>query len=377
MKIVHIITSLDDGGAEHTLYKICKYDKKNKHIVISLKGSGKYSRLLKKIKIKVYSINMRKEFSLFFKFLLMKKLLIFLKPDIVQTWLVHGDFIGGIVARLAGIKYIVWNIRYSNLELDMVKFTTIIIIKILSKLSSLIPKFIIINSKRAKKIYEIQGYNKSKLKFIPNGFDLSILKPNNTKKIKFKKKVKVNEKIPLIGTVARYDPRKDHANLIKAISILKSKKINFLCVLAGNNINESNTDLISIINKFKVQDRIKLLGQNKNIPELMSGLDIYVQSSSSEGFPNVVAEAMSCKTPCVVTNVGDAALIVGDTGWVVPPKNPPALARSLKIAISNIKFNNWKLRCSQARLRIKKNFDIINMINSYNKVWKNVLQSNN
>ena len=109
MKIVHIITSLGDGGAEHTLYKICKYDN-NKHVVISLKGEGKYYALLKKLGIKVYCLNM--SFLSINKFFYLKNLLISLNPDVVQTWLVHADFIGGIAARFAGIKKIIWNIRY-------------------------------------------------------------------------------------------------------------------------------------------------------------------------------------------------------------------------------------------------------------------------
>ena len=186
MKVVHIITGLGDGGAEHALFKICKYDVSNKHFVISLKGPGKYFSLLNKLGIKVYCLNVN--FFSIIKFISLIKLLRFLKPDIVQTWLVHADFIGGIAARLAGIKNIFWNIRYSNIEIGKAKLTTVIIIKILSILSYLIPKFIITVSKKAKKIYEKIGYNGKIIKFIPNGYDLSILKINKHQKKNFKKK---------------------------------------------------------------------------------------------------------------------------------------------------------------------------------------------
>ena len=192
MKIVHIITGLNDGGAEHTLFKICKYDNLNKHIVISLTGPGKYFSLLKKLKIKVYCLNA--SFFSIHKFFFLIRLLNLLNPDIVQTWLVHADFVGGIAARLASIKKIIWNVRYSDLKLGKAKLTTIIIIKILSKLSYLIPKSIVIASKRAKKIYEIKGYDKKKLRFIPNGYDLSILKPSKFQKINFQKKNKIKKK---------------------------------------------------------------------------------------------------------------------------------------------------------------------------------------
>ena len=160
MKVVHVITGLGDGGAEHALFKICKYDITNKHYVISLKGPGKYFSLLNKIGIKVYCLN----FSFFsiFKFISLVKLLRLLKPDVVQTWLVHADFIGGIAARVAGITNIIWNIRYSNIEIGKAKFTTILIIRILSMMSYFIPKIIITVSKKAKKIYEKIGYNSKK-----------------------------------------------------------------------------------------------------------------------------------------------------------------------------------------------------------------------
>ena len=375
MRIVHIITGLGDGGAEHTLFKICKYDNINKHIVISLKGPGKYFSLLNKLGIKVYCLNIK--FFSFHKIFFLIKLLSDLKPNVVQTWLVHADFLGGITARLAGIKNIIWNIRYSNFEIGKAKLTTILIIKILAKLSLFIPRSIIINSKRAKKIFTIEGYDKKKLKFIPNGFDLSILKPQKFQKISFKKKLKIKKLLPLIGNVARYDKKKDHLNLLNALSLIKEKNINFFCTLVGSNIDKKNFSLISEIKRLKLSNNVRLLGQNDNILQVMNGLDIFVQSSSyGEGFPNVVAESMACGTPCIVTDVGDAGLIIGKTGWVVPPNNPNNLAKAIEKALNEMRTKNWNKRRNKARLRIKENFNISKMLQSYNEVWSKTQSAN-
>ena len=105
----------------------------------------------------------------------------------------------------------------------------------------------------------------------------------------------------------------------------------------------------------------------------MNGIDIHIQSSSyGEGFPNVIAEAMACGTPCIVTDVGDAAFIVKNNGWVVPPSNSIKLAESIEKALVQTNAKNWKKRCNEARLIIKKNFDISKMINSYTKLWNQV-----
>ena len=375
MKILHIITGLGDGGAEHTLFKICKYDLKNNHSIISLTGKGKYFSLLKKMGIKVYCLNVR--FFSIHKFIFLIKLLRSLKPDIIQTWLVHADFLGSIAARLAGIKNILWNVRYSNIEIGKAKLTTILIIKILSILSYLIPKFILIVSKKAKKIYEVIGYNKKIFKFIPNGYDLSILKINKIQKINFRKKIKIKKNVPLIGNVARYDPQKDHLNLLNALSLIREKNTNFFCVLVGSNVDQNNIDLISVIKRLKLSNHVKLLGQHSNISKVMNGLDIHVLSSSyGEGFPNVVAESMACGTPCIVTDVGDSALIVGKTGWVVPPKNSIKLAKAIEKALYEKNTSEWNKRCNKARLRVKENYNISKMVRLYNNAWSKVYKKN-
>jgi glycosyltransferase involved in cell wall biosynthesis len=375
MKILHIITGLGDGGAEHTLFKICKYDFENEHIVISLKDDGKYFSLLKKLGIEVYSFNF-KLYSIN-KFFSLIMLLRSLKPDIVQTWLVHADFLGSIAARLAGITNIIWNIRYSNIEIGKAKLTTVLIIKILSILSYSIPKFIVTVSKKAKKIYELVGYNKKIFKFIPNGYDLSILKINKYQKINFRKKNKIKRNLPLIGKVARYDPQKDHLNLLNALSLIRSKNIDFFCVLIGFNVSKKNIGLASEIKRLKLSSHIKLMGQTDNISQVMNGLDLHVLSSSyGEGFPNVVAESMACGTPCVVTDVGDSAFVTGKTGWVVPPKNSIKLANAIENALKEKDTVKWNKRCNKVRLRVKENFSIGNMIKLYNKVWIKVYKNN-
>ena len=372
MRIIHIITGLGDGGAEHTLFKICKYDHKNKHIVISLKGPDKYFSLLHKIGIKVVCCNF-KYYSIF-KFFFLINTIRKIKPDLIQTWLVHADLVGGMASILAGCKNIIWNIR-SNFELGKAKLMTILIIKLLSKLSYFIPEKLSLFQKKLS-IYMKRKVMIKKLIFIPNGYDLLSLKQDIYKRKVFINRNKLENKKFIIGNVARYDPKKDHSNLLNALSILRNINIDFFCILAGKNIDRNNLNLMKKIHKLKLSKHIKLIGQNANILEVMNGIDVYVQSSSfGEGFPNVVAEAMACKTPCVATNVGDASLIVGNTGWIVPPSNSILLAKALEKAFYELESTEWNQRCTKARSKISNNYDISIMIKNYNKLWLKVYKT--
>jgi glycosyltransferase involved in cell wall biosynthesis len=130
----------------------------------------------------------------------------------------------------------------------------------------------------------------------------------------------------VIGMFARYDPMKDHANLLEAAARFAREEPRAHWLLAGEGITAANRALTERIDALQLAGRVSLLGRSDRVPELVAGLDMATLSSRSEAFPNVVIEAMASEVPVVTTDVGDAATIVGDTGIVVPPRNAPALA---------------------------------------------------
>ena len=374
MKIIHIITSLLDGGAEGVLFRLCCKDKINQHLVVSLRDKGKYGKLLSKSGIKVYTLNMMPGR---FSFLALYKLIRIIKSEkvnLVQTWLYHADFFGGIAARLAGIKNLIWNIRHSNFDKNYPNKNLLILVKLLAKLSFFLPKKMIFCSKNSIKIHKKIGYQSKKIDYVPNGYDLHKFRIFNLKQINLTKKFKRKKEIPLLGCVARFHPQKDHENLLRALKIVKQKKIPFECILVGHKINKKNKKLINMIKKFNLKDEVILLGPQKNIDKVMNLIDIHISASEyGEAFPNVVAEAMASGTPCVVTNVGDSSLIVGKTGWIVRPSNSKELAINIEKAIKKSRSKNWKYFCLTARNRIVNKFSLKKMINNYNKIWHQTL----
>ena len=116
MDCLHIITGLNDGGAEAVLYRLCHHDQANQHHVVSLSGSGKYGPMLEALGVLVTTLNMSPGRPSPLAFIRLVRLMRREKPDVVQTWMYHGDLFGGLAARAAGIPSVVWGIRHTTLE---------------------------------------------------------------------------------------------------------------------------------------------------------------------------------------------------------------------------------------------------------------------
>lgn len=367
--VAHIITGLNDGGAEGALYRLCQADRYAKHVVISMMGAGKYGPLLAVEGVEVVTLNMPQgKVTLRGVYKLWRKLRQ-LKPDTVQTWLYHADLIGGIAARLAGIKRVFWGIRHSNLSPGTVKRSTILVAKLCGRLSARVPYKIISCSEYAVQTHTAIGYNAGRFLVIPNGYNLEKFQPCPQQAQKLRLELDIPDNAVVLGMVGRFDPQKDHRNLLNALAALKSER-NIVCLLVGTGMDSTNETLNGWIEDSGTSHLVKRLGRRNDIPAIMSLLDIHTLSSLGEAFPNVLAEAMACGTPCVTTNVGDAALIVGDTGWVVPPQNSAALAQALEGVIEALdNSTNWNARCLQAQQRIEENFSIETMVNAYHTAW--------
>lgn len=374
MKVLHIITGLNNGGAEGVLYRLVTHDKLNEHVVISLLDEGKYGPLLEELGIKTYYLKLNRGRISILPLAKLKDIIKREEPETIQTWMSHADLLGGLVAKSLGYNNIVWNIRHSKLTYRVSNIKTNTVILTCMALSKIIPKKIICCSEKTYQDYAGRGYPKKKMTVISNGYEFDKFNTNSNARKEIRAELSISEDTNLLGMIARYDPNKNHDGLLRALKIVKESNNNFKAILVGRDLNNKNEVLKDKIRKLSLQEHILLLDQRTDIPAIMNALDLNILSSiSGEGFPNVLAEAMACGTLCVATNIGDSSIIVDDYGWIVEKDNDTLLAKAILEALELKKHPlEWNKMKALAKKHITHNFSISLMVERYNKVWTSI-----
>jgi glycosyltransferase involved in cell wall biosynthesis len=373
MKILHVITTLAQGGAEAVLFRlIVASTPALEHVVISLRGDAYYAPRLRAAGIEVHTLNMPRGRLTLSALLKLRRLIINACPDVVQTWMYHADLVGGLIARWAGIP-VVWGVRNSNLDADTSSVSARIVARVCGLISSWLPEAIICCSEKAARIHQVIGYRAEKFVIIPNGVDLTRFAPDGAMRMRTRMAWGIQSDQTLLGMVARWDPQKDHDTLLHALTHLTNRGLIFRFVLVGTGMSRDNAELCGSIDRLGLRDRMILAGPHEDIPAVMNAIDLHVLSSAyGEAFPNVVVEALACGTPNVVTDVGDSAQIIGTTGWVVPPKDAEALAQGIQGALITLDASGREVLGQVARTRVRERFGLKKMVDAYVALWKNV-----
>jgi glycosyltransferase involved in cell wall biosynthesis len=373
-ELLVIVSGLRKAGAELMLFRMLKHlDRNHFNInVISLTSEGGVGMMLTSLGIRVHALHIDGFINLIFGFARLIRLIRKICPDVVQTWMYHADMLGGLAARIAGISNIAWSIRNSSLSLDTTKISTYAAAKICSIFSSWLPKIIINCSESARDSHVSFGYSAEKMVVVPNGFELDRFIPVNGARNAIRSELCLSSERQIVGLIGRYHPIKNHAGFIKAALKISSINPNVNFLLTGEGVDISNSELLQLIHSANLLERFHLLGQRSDMPLIMSSLDVLVSASLGEAFPNVIGEAMACGIPCVATDVGDTAYIIGDTGKVVPVNDSESLADSV-LEILSLKQEDRILLGMKTRERITEYFDI-NIISSiYQRYYEEMI----
>ncbi|NPV57228.1 MAG: glycosyltransferase [Anaerolineae bacterium] len=376
--ILHIITSLDSGGAEQALYNLLKATDGShfRQHVIGLRGMGAIGRQVGDLGIPVQALNMSPGVP---KPGAVKKLarqVEQIEPALVQTWMYHADLLGAYACRSGSKPRLVWGIHHADLSLRNNKFSTLAVAKLDALLSHRLPDRIITPSRIALEAHVRFGYDRGRMVHIPNGFDLSRFKPDNGARESLRAELGLAGDIRLVCMAARYHPLKDHGNFIRAAALLSAKMPQAHFILCGRDVNWENHALADMIRSAGLAERFHLLGVRQDMPRIFNGLDVGTLTSLSEAFPSVVGEMMACGLPCAVTDAGDAAEIIGDAGLVTAVGDSPALAAAWE-RLLRLNAPQRNELGNAARQRVVTHYGIDRMADRYRALYEELLDRSN
>ncbi len=340
--------------------------------VVVLENIGKIGPMIKSLGIPVYPIGMKKREFPVRSAIGLYKLIGEIQPDLIQAWTYHSNVATSLISAFYPHIPVVWNIRHTPYNLQDYGKLTYLIIRYGAWLSRQ-PVYTIYNSHFSIQKHRELGYFIERYRVIPNGFDTDNFKPSAPAYEKLRRDLDLPHDSLIIGMVNRYHPMKDHANFLQAASQTHKtcSEVNF--VLVGRGVDRSNPELVSQIQNLNLMGKVFLLGERTDIANVTAGFDIASMTSAwGDAFPNVVGEAMSCGVPCVVTDIGDSARIVGDTGIVVPPKNSEALANAWRELITLGPMRRKQLGL-EARNRIEEYYALPSIVRKYESLYQEIL----
>ncbi len=377
IRVLHLITGLNIGGAETALARLVLHTKPqdfDQH-VISLIPLGEIGYQLREHGVSVQSLNMPPGRATMVGFLQLMRIIREIRPDILQTWLYHADLLGLVAGNLAGVSKIAWNIRSSHMDFSKYRRLSGLVVKICAILSAW-PNAIVVNSYAGLANHQSIGYHPRKWEYIPNGVDVSLFYRDREAGRKIRAEWGLSDSEKVIGAVGRLDPQKNHSNLLKAFSVVSKQTPQAHLVCVGSGPEDFTNGLKKLSQELGLENRVTWAGTRQDMAKVFNAFDFTVLSSSyGEGFPNVLAESMACGVPCITTDVGDSARIAGETGWVVTANDLGALATALQSALDTPE-KDIKSRSDQSQAFIEKNFSLSAMINRYENLYRNLYQSN-
>lgn len=350
-RVMHVISGLDTGGAEAFLVQLAAGLKARGFAqdVVSVTTAGVHASTLQATQIDVRALHVGSIAGAIAAVGRLAALVRKTRPDVIQGWMYYGDLFAALANRLTpGRRKLFWNLRAS----DTVEGGYGRLVRINAKLSGW-PDIVIANSQSGLDYHLDHGYRPRRTEVIPNGVDTAKFRPDRADRVALRAELALPDDAVVAIHVARLNPMKDHASFLKAMQALPH--LRGLLVGAGTE-------------SLDLPGNLRALGLRTDVARLYRCADIVVSSSAfAEGFSNVLAEGMSSGLVPVATDVGDARLIVGDTGRVVPIRDPDALARAIAAEAARPDRDERK---SRARARMVDNFTLDRAVERFARLYE-------
>jgi glycosyltransferase involved in cell wall biosynthesis len=380
MHVTHVITTLNVGGAELMLLRLVGALRERWDVgadVVCLSGEGDVSARLRDAGFQVTTLGARRRGlpSGRSAFELVGHLRA-RRPDLIQSWMYHGDLAAVLFSRVAGTPPVVWGLRQSSLGAKDLRPGTLRVARVCARLSNRAPARIVCSSHACERAHAEFGYSPERMVVIPNGFDTEVFRPSAEQRARLRDEWDVPPDSVLIGIAARAHPVKDHPTFLAAMSRVAARHPSARFLLCGDGVSRAAPPFKVILAADPwLAQRCILVGRRDDMPSVMSALDVAVMSSQAgESFPNAVGEAMACGVPCIVTDVGDAAALVGETGAVVQPRRSDSLAEACSALIAAGAEERTR-RGAAARQRVIEHYGIARVTDSYHALYLDVLEA--
>lgn len=372
MRVLHVITSLMTGGAEVMLQKLvgalaCRgYDA----TVVSLTSASRIGAELTRSGIPVVALGGRGGILLPQHISELLRVYRRAQPHVVHTWMYHANVVGHLMVRLSSRQArpaLVSSVRGALHAPGEQKLSLRLVRRLDARLSAGADA-IVFNSRRAAQQHLAVGYAMERATVIPNCFDSTLFRPNRAERERIRRELGCEDAL-LIGLIARFNRMKDHRTFLEAASVVASKDARCVFLLAGRGCDAGNNELTAWIRRYGLVGKVLAIGERSDIHAIQASLDIAVCSSVSESFPNAIGEAMACGVPAVVTDVGDCAVLVGDTGKVVGSRDPLAMAGAL-LEVAALSASARVALGARARERVTREFSTDRVVERFVEVYR-------
>jgi glycosyltransferase involved in cell wall biosynthesis len=374
IKVLHVITALRRGGAEHSLKRLLGGSDRQRFRseVVELMPGGALRADIEALGLPVHSLGITGPGHVPAGYMRLRSLIRREKPDIVQTWLYHADVLGTL-ARLPGRRSrLIWNIRNSGLEASERASW-----RLLTRTSATLSRFadcVVSNSAAGIEDHRRLGYRPGRWELIPNGWAAALALPSPGERAAARERFGLEADAFLIGFPARPAAQKDHATFFSAVAYLGERVPRMRFVLFGAGVDEAAFADEPALRDEGVRKRLVMLGELGNVDELLPGLDcVTLSSSHGEGLPNAIGEAMARGLPVVATKVGDAATLIGDGGFTVPARDPTALADAW-IRLATLDPQARTALAERGRNRIAEHYSLATMVARYEALYASLAE---